>query len=91
MHHTQFIHLNAPTQQRNHFRDSPRSSQNALPTTEADECTFKPDIGSNKHKPLEEKTSEEFFERLYKEHSAILKRKEDRTANAEKVRMDRSN
>ncbi|GMI19702.1 hypothetical protein TrRE_jg9769 [Triparma retinervis] len=60
------------------------TSPNALPTTEADECTFKPDIGSNKHKPLEEKTPEEFFERLYKEHSAILKRKEDRTANAEK-------
>jgi len=37
--------------------------KNALPTTEKDECTFKPDIGSNKHKEIEEKTKEEFFER----------------------------
>ncbi|GMH52863.1 hypothetical protein TL16_g01328 [Triparma laevis f. inornata] len=72
-------------EERNKRAEKVEEIKNSLPTDEADECTFKPDIGANAHRAKPDKNSTEFINRLYNEHETILKKKEERVKQVQEA------
>jgi len=71
--------------ERNKRAEKVEQIKNSLPTTDADECTFKPDIGANKHRATADSNQLDFVNRLYKDHETNLRKKEEKTKKAEEA------